>query len=75
MASIREGREGRHFGSKRGDPERGSKTNEEKKKNQPFQLAKYSMAVRVKGKRSVAEKDRDRRKHVKKAAAQSRRRK
>lgn len=59
-----EGREGRgKFGSRRGE-ERGSTTNEAKRKNQPFVLAKQSLSVRSKPLRSIAEKDSARRKHV-----------
>lgn len=69
-----EGREGRgKFGTRKGDPTRGSKTNEEKRKNQPFILAKQSLAVRTKGLRSIKEKNTARRKHVNQAVAMGKR--
>lgn len=59
-----EGREGRgKFGSRRGE-ERGSTTNEMKKKNQPFVLAKQSLSVKSKPLRSITEKNNARRIHV-----------
>jgi len=69
LNSVMEGREGRgKFGSRKGE-ERGSTTNEEKRKNQPFVLAKQSMAVRLKTFRSVTEKNNIRKKHVSRASA------
>merc|ERR1712100_765576 len=74
LASVMEGREGRgKFGTRKGDPTRGSKTNEEKRKNQPFILAKQSLAVRTKGLRSIKEKNTARRKHVNQAVAMGKR--
>jgi len=73
LASVMEGREGRgKFGSRKGE-ERGSTTNEEKKKNQPFILAKQSIQVKRKTFRSITEKNNARRKHVNQAVAMGKR--
>jgi protein SDA1 len=65
MASIKAGREGRKFGSKRGSDERTSLTNREKaKKNKAFMMIVHKRSVRCKAKASLRDKQRVLRKHI-----------
>jgi len=67
VASIENGRVGRDkYGSKR-EKERGSKTNDEKKKTKNFGMIKYKREVRAKEMRSFREKQYVVRQSVKKA--------
>ncbi|KAI8073877.1 SDA1-domain-containing protein [Gongronella butleri] len=57
MASIQEGRDSREkFGSKKGSKDRGSTTNREKARNKNYQMIQQKMSVKLKAKRSLAEK-------------------
>ena len=61
------GREGREFGSKKGKEERSSLTNKAKsKKNKAFMMIVHKRDVKSKAKRSLQEKQRVLRAHVKK---------
>ncbi|KAJ3324762.1 Protein SDA1 [Boothiomyces sp. JEL0866] len=65
MESIKEGREGRTYGSKRGKDERSSTTNREKsKKNKPMTMLVHKRAVKGKKSRSLMEKQRVLRAHI-----------
>lgn len=65
MESIKEGREGRTYGSKRGKDERSSITNREKaKKNKPMTMLVHKRSVKGKKSRSLIEKQRVLRAHI-----------
>ncbi|KAJ1918778.1 Severe Depolymerization of Actin [Mycoemilia scoparia] len=69
MASIQAGREGREkyasAKSKRGQDNR-STTNKEKRKTKDFKMLSHKLGIVSKGKRSLVQKQKDFRKHVKK---------
>jgi len=63
---LQAGREGRHFGSKKGAEERSSLTNKAKsKKNKAFMMIVHKRDVRNKSKRSLREKQKVLRQHIK----------
>ncbi len=65
MESIKAGREGRKFGSKRGSDERTSLTNREKaKKNKAFLMIVHKRSVKGKAKASLRDKQRSLRAHI-----------
>lgn len=65
MESIREGRIGREYGSKRGKDDRASTTNKEKsKKNKPMTMLVHKRSVKGKQSRSLIEKQRALRAHI-----------
>ena len=67
MASILAGRENRpKFGSKKGNPDRGSITNKEKNKKKAFKMIAHKRDVVRKTKMSLRDKQRHLRKHVQK---------
>ena len=67
MESIRAGREGREFGSRKGKKERTSTTNREKsKKNKAFMMMVHKRDIKSKSKRSLREKQKLLRAHIKK---------
>ncbi|KAH6581659.1 hypothetical protein BASA60_002321 [Batrachochytrium salamandrivorans] len=67
METIKAGREGREFGSRRGKDERTSLTNKVKsKRNKAFMMIIHKREVRGKAQRSLYEKQRVMRAHIKK---------
>ncbi|KNC97444.1 uncharacterized protein SPPG_07365 [Spizellomyces punctatus DAOM BR117] len=67
LASIKEGREGNEYKSKKGKEERSSLTNREKsKKNKAFMMMVHKKSVKGKAKRSLREKQKVLRAHIKK---------
>ncbi|KAJ3000775.1 Protein SDA1 [Globomyces sp. JEL0801] len=65
MNSIKEGRIGREYGSKRGKDERSSTTNREKaKKNKPMTMLVHKRSVKSKKSRSLMEKQKVLRAHI-----------
>ncbi|KAJ3051845.1 Protein SDA1 [Rhizophlyctis rosea] len=67
LESIKAGREGRKYGSKKGSEERSSMTNKEKaKKTKAFMMVVHKKSVKGKVKRSLREKQKVMRQHVKK---------
>lgn len=67
IASIKAGREGREYGSKKGKEERSSLTNREKsKKTKAFMMMVHKKSVKGKAKRSLREKQKVLRAHIKK---------
>lgn len=67
MESIKAGREGRKFGSRKGSDERTSSTNKEKsKKNKAFMMIVHKRSVKSKAKVSLRDKQRSLRKHISK---------
>ncbi|KAJ3045511.1 Protein SDA1 [Rhizophlyctis rosea] len=65
--SIKAGREGRKYGSKKGTEERASMTNKEKsKKTKAFMMMVHKKSVKGKAKRSLREKQKVLRQHVRK---------
>lgn len=65
MESIKSGREGRKFGSKKGSDERSSTTNREKaKKNKAFMMIVHKRSVKGKAKASLRDKQLTLRKHI-----------
>jgi protein SDA1 len=65
LESIKQGREGRRFGSSRGKEERSSKTNKEKsKKTKPMQMMVHKRSIKNKKNRSLAEKQKILRAHI-----------
>ena len=65
LASIKEGREGRKYGSKKGKDERSSTTNREKsKKNKPMTMLVHKRSVKGKKTRSLREKQKILRAHI-----------
>ena len=65
MESIRSGREGRKFGSKRGSDERTSITNKEKaKKTKAFMMIVHKRSVKGKAKASLRDKQKSLRNHI-----------
>ncbi|KAJ3186370.1 Protein SDA1 [Gaertneriomyces sp. JEL0708] len=66
LASIKAGREGRDYGSKKNKEERGSKTNREKSKQKAVMMMVHKKSVKGKSKRSLREKQKVLRAHIKK---------
>eukprot|EP00842_Homolaphlyctis_polyrhiza_P002810 jgi/Hompol1/352/HPOL_002477-RA len=67
MESIKAGREGREFGSRKGKEDRGSLTNKVKaKRNKAFMMLVHKRDVKLKATRSLREKQQILRKHIKK---------
>lgn len=65
MDSIKAGREGRQYGSRKGSDERVSKTNKQKEKTtKNFMMIAHKRSVRGKAKRSLKEKRRVLRNHI-----------
>ncbi|KAJ3020267.1 Protein SDA1 [Thoreauomyces humboldtii] len=67
LASIKDGREGKTYGSRKGKDERSSKTNREKsKKTKAFMMMVHKKSVVGKSKRSLRDKQKVLREHIKK---------
>ncbi|KAI8918558.1 SDA1-domain-containing protein [Powellomyces hirtus] len=67
LASIKDGREGKEYGSRKGKDERSSKTNREKsKKTKAFMMMVHKKSVVGKAKRSLRDKQKVLRAHIKK---------
>ncbi|KAJ3291856.1 Severe Depolymerization of Actin, partial [Borealophlyctis nickersoniae] len=67
MEAIKSGREGRKYGSRKGAEERGSLTNKVKaKQNKAFMMVVHKRSVQGKSKRSLRDKQKALRAHVKK---------
>jgi protein SDA1 len=63
LASVMAGREGRHFGSKKGMRDDKPTTNKEKLSSKPFMLVRYSKEIQKKKNRTTREKQKARRQH------------
>ncbi len=67
LASIQTGREGREkFSSNRSKKERTSTTNKEKEKKKAFKMVQWKHSVRTKAKRSLRDKQKILREHIRK---------
>jgi len=64
MASIKAGREGRHFGSKKGQRDDKPTTNKEKLSSKPFMLVRYSKEIQKKKNMTTRQKQQAKRKHT-----------